>query len=291
MRRGQGFLFVLPWLIGFVLWSAGPLLASALLSLTHWDLLSPPRFVGAAHYARLLHDPLVRTALANSLYLTLLGVPLSLTLALALALGLHGVAASRAHLLRTVLYLPSQLPAAASAVLWLWIFNPDYGIANRLLGLVGVSPSLWLLSPVTAKPTLILIGFWGVGTGVLLLAAGLAAIPLDVLEAARLDGARGWAHLRHIVLPLLSPVLLFNLVVGVVATMQAGFTQVYVMTDGGPDNSTLTLPLYMFRVGWRDFHMGYAAAIAWLFVAVLLVLVAAAFLLTRRYVHYEVGGR
>lgn len=287
--RRRDALFVLPWLVGFGLWSAGPLLANLALSLLHWDLISAPRFAGLAHYRAMLHDPLAWTALGNSLYLALVGVPLSLGLALAIALGLWRLRPDRAHLLRTLFYLPSQIPAAAGAVLWLWIFNPDFGLANRLLALARLPGLLWLLSPLTSKPTLILVGFWGVGTGVLLFSAALGAVPGEVLEAAALDGAGPAARVRHVVLPLISPVILFAAVMGLVGTLQSGFTQVYVMTGGGPDNSTLTLPLYLYRVGWEHFHMGYASALSWLFFAASAAAALLLFLAGRGHVHYEGG--
>jgi multiple sugar transport system permease protein len=293
-RRAQaveGYLCVLPWLIGFLCFSAGPVIASLVLSFASWDVLTPPEWAGLDNFRRLAADPLFRTALANTAFISLFSVPLQLCLALAVALGLNqklrGV-----NLYRTVFYLPSQMPLVASALLWLWIYNPEFGLANALLHLLGLPPLKWLFDVNLAKPSIVLITLWsGIGTAMIIFLAGLQNVPQALYESAGIDGAGAWARFRHITLPMLSPVIFFNLIIGTIASFQAHFTLVYVTTGGGPANATLIYVLYLFYKAFQDFEMGYASALAWVLFVVVALLTAGQFALARSWVHYEGGDR
>ena len=193
---------------------------------------------------------------------------LALLIALALNEKLSGV-----NVYRTIFYLPSQMPVVASALLWLWVFNPDFGLANALLDTVGLPPLRWLFDPTLSKPSIVLITLWGgIGTPLIIFLAGLQGVPDSLYEAASIDGAGALARFRHITLPMLSPIIFFNLIIGIIASFQAYFTLVFVTTQGGPANSTLICILYIYFKAFRDFDMGYAAALAWVLFLIVLAL-------------------
>lgn len=290
-----GWLLQIPNIIGLLVFTAGPLVASLALIFTHWEIITPATFAGSDNIYRLFHDPLFVTALWNTLYVTVISVPLYMVLGLLLALALNqnlrGIGIYRA-----IFFLPSQLPAVANAVLWLWLFNPDYGLMNWSLDLLHIPPSTWVQDPLMAKPALILMGAWGIGTGMIIYLAGLQGIPQALYEAAAIDGAGAWARFRSVTLPLLSPVIFFSLIVGIIATMQSGFTTTYLFTStghgagadsGGPDNALLLLFLYIYHQGFVDFNMGYASLLAWVLCILILALTLGNFLLARRWVYYE----
>lgn len=287
----EGYICILPWLIGFVLFTVAPTLGSLILSFAQWDMLGAPSWAGLANFQRLVKDPLFYTAIGNTAYISLFSVPLQLVLALAVALGLNqklrGV-----NIYRTIFFLPSQMPLVASALLWLWVFNPEFGLANALLGAIGIAPLRWLFDVNLAKPSIVLITLWGgIGTPMLIFLAGLQGVPETLYEAAAIDGAGVWARFRNITLPMISPVLFFNLIIGIIASFQAYFTLVYVTTSGGPVNATLIYILYLFYKAFQDFEMGYASALAWALFMVVVILTAVQFTLARRWVHYEGGDR
>jgi len=287
----EGYLCILPWLIGFVFFVAGPMLAAFAMSFTDWSMLAPPEFIGLDNYERLLKDPLFWTVLFNTAYISFLSVPLHLAIALLIALGLNeklrGVNAYR-----TIFYLPSQMPIVASALLWLWIFNPDFGLANALLNALGLPGLRWLFDPTLSKPSIILITMWGgIGTPMIIFLAGLQGIPETLHEAASIDGAGSMARFRHITLPMLSPIIFFNLIIGIIASFQAYFTLVFITTQGGPANTSLIFIIYIYFKAFRDFDMGYAATLAWVLFLLVLILTGINFLLARFWVHYEGGER
>jgi multiple sugar transport system permease protein len=289
MRREavDGYLFIAPWLAGFLLWIAGPMVASIVLALMQWDLFSPPRWVGLANFQRLASDNLVGISLWNTVYYTFISVPLRMTVALLTALLLNQRIRGQS-LFRTFFYLPAVMPAVANAMLWLWIFNPDIGLANQFLEFLGLPKSQWLWHPATSKPSFILMGLWEVGNAMVIFLAGLQSIPVSLYEAADIDGAN-WRHrFRYVTLPMLSPVILFNLVIGIIGSFQI-FTAAYLLTNGGPQHSTLFTVLYLYRLGFEQFNMGYASAVAWMLFVIILVFSLIQLRLSEAWVYYEGG--
>jgi multiple sugar transport system permease protein len=244
--------------------------------------------VGWANYRQLLLDPLVRQSLWNTGYYTFIGVPLNLAVALGAAMLLNGPIRFRS-LFRTAFYLPAVIPAIANVVLWFWIFNPQVGLANQLLRLLGLPTSQWIYSPATAKSSLIFMQLWATGNTMVIFLAGLQGIPQTLYEAAMIDGAGWWRRFRNITIPMLSPVILFNLVLGIIASFQV-FSTAYLMTNGGPANSTLFTVLYIYRIGFERFQMGYASTVAWLLFVIILLFSLLQLRLSQAWVYYE-GGR
>lgn len=283
----EGYLCIAPWLIGFVSFVAGPMVAALLISFTDWSMLSAPEWVGLGNYQKIFADPLFYRVLFNTAFISFVSVPLQLGLALLMAIGLNeklkGVA-----LYRTIFFLPSQMPVVASALLWLWVLNPEFGLVNAGLNILNLPGLRWLFDPDLAKPSIVLITLWGgIGTALIIFLAGLQGIPESLHEAAAIDGAGAIARFRHVTLPMLSPIIFFNLIIGVIASFQAYFTLVFVTTGGGPGNATLIFILYIYFKAFQDFAMGYSAALAWLLFAIVVVLTAINFGLARFWVHYE----
>ena len=295
-----GMLFVLPWVLGFLLLTAGPVLSSLVLSFCDYDVLHPARWAGLANYRNLLGDdrPIVLKSLSNVLVLAAVGIPLGMATSLAIALLLNTkVAGQRWY--RTAFYMPSIVPAVATTVLWGYILNPDpaRGLLNSLwqstlTPWLGLAPPGWAAVPDWAKPGLVLIGLWGAGGGMILWLAGLESIPATLYEAASLDGARWWAQFRRITLPMLSPYIFFNLVMGTIGALQT-FEQAYILggtaggTGTGPDDSLLVPVVHLFNNAFQYFKMGYASAIAWLLFVLVLGLTLGQLKLAPRWVHYE----
>jgi len=281
----SGYLFVMPWLLGFVIWTAGPMLASIVISFMKWEVITPPEFIGIKNFVDLAHDPLFLICLYNTAFYTFLGVPLQLLVALLTAVLLNSKVRGIA-LYRTIYYLPSVTPVIASAMLWLWIFNPEFGLANSILKRFGLPPQLWLLDPVLAKPAFVVMSLWGVGGAMVIFLAGLQGIPVELYEAASIDGANTRQSFWRITLPLLTPVIFFNLLIGLIDSFQI-FSSAFVMTNGGPQNRTLFYVLYLYRNGFQYFQMGYASALAWVLFVIVLVFTLIQLRLSRRWVYYE----
>ena len=285
----EGYICIAPWLIGFVTFVAGPMIAALVISFTHWSLLSPPEWIGLENYQRLVADPMFYTSMWNTMVISFTAVPLQLILALLIAMALNQKLAGLT-IYRTIFYLPSQMPIVASALLWLWVFNPEFGLANALLNILGLPGLGWLFDPSQSKPSIILITLWGgVGTPLIIFLAGLQSVPDTLYEAANIDGAGPIDRFRSITLPMLSPIIFFNLIIGIIASFQAYFTLVFITTQGGPANSTTIMILYIFYKAFRDFEMSYASALAWVLFLFVLALTAINFLLARWWVHYEGG--
>ncbi len=284
----EGYLFLLPWLIGLVVFRLLSILASAGLSLMSWDLLQPPKFVGLQNFRDLLVDNLFWTSLGNTLYYVAGSVPLVLIFALVAAfllsrpLPIVGV-------LRTVYYLPSVTTGVAVALLWQWMFEPTYGVIDTMLSWVGIPGPPWLGSTTWAMPALILMSTWGIGGAMVIFLAGIKGVPTHLYEAAAIDGANGWHQFWHVTMPMLSPVIFFNLIIGVINSFQV-FTQAYVMTNGGPANATLVYILYLYNQGFSWLHMGYASALAWILFVIVLLLTTIIFRQSG-WVYYEGAGR
>jgi multiple sugar transport system permease protein len=286
-RRGvlAGYLFISPVILGYLIWVAGPMLVAVWLSLTEWDMLRPATFVGLGNYQQMLHDDLFWKSLAVTFYFTLVSVPLSLALSFAIAL-LVNVNMRGISIFRMLFYLPSIVPLVVNAVLWLWIFNSELGLLNAVLHWLGIPKVLWFQDSNWAMPALIIMSMWSIGGGMMIFLAGLQGIPQHLYEAAEIDGANYWARFRHVTIPMMSPVIFFNLVIGLIGALQT-FVPGYLMTQGGPQNSTLFYGLYIFRSAFRDFKMGYAAALSGVLFAIVLLLSLFVFRYLGRLVYYE----
>lgn len=280
-----GYLFVLPWILGFLIFTAGPMLASIVIAFMKWEVITTPEFVGVQNFTALIHDPLFTTSLYNTAFYTILAVPLQLVVALLTAMLLNTKVRGIAFY-RTIYYLPSVTPVVASAMLWLWIFNPEFGLANALLDKLGLPKQLWLLDPNWAKPAFIFMSLWGVGGTMVIFLAGLQGVPAELYEAASIDGASTLQRFRRITLPMLTPVIFFNLLIGLIDSFQI-FSSAYIMTDGGPQNRTLFYVLYLYRNGFKYFQMGYASALAWVLFVIVLLVTLLQFRFSRRWVYYE----
>lgn len=280
-----GYIFISPFILGFFFWFLGPTVFSGWLSMTDWNLISPPKFVGLQNFQRLFSDKLLLQSLKVTSIYTFVSVPLGLVLGFLLAL-LMNTRVRGIRAFRTIYYMPSIVPAVANAVLWAWIFNTEYGLLNAVLRALGFAKISWLIDTRFALPAIILMGLWGVGGGMVIYLAGLQGIPEVYYEAAEIDGAGRWQRMIHITIPLMSPVLFFNLIMGIIGSFQV-FTAGYLLTDGGPQNSTLFYVLYLYRVGFRNLEMGYAATLGWLLFFIILVLTLIVFRYIGRNVYYE----
>jgi len=277
--------FLLPNILGFFLFTFWPVVAAFLLSFTQWDLLTPPHWTGLTNFSDLLgfshspegwraSDPLFWKYLANTLFL-MLGLPLTMAASLGLAIVLNKkLRFSYAY--RLIFFLPSILSGVAIFYLWRWIYNPDYGLFNAALASVGISGPNWLTDVRWAKPALVIMSLWlgAGGTGMLLYLAALQAIPVDLYEAAEIDGAGKWAQFRAITWPGVMPVTFFILIMGVIAKLQGGFEMAYIMTQGGPFGATTTVGYYIYTMAYENFQMGYAAAIAWVLFVIIFAITA-----------------
>lgn len=283
--------FISPWAIGFVGLTLGPMLASLALSFTDYNLVTTAQtaFVGTGNYREaLFDDPLVIHSLGVTAYYATLAVALDLVVGLALALLLNtGFRAIGA--IRTIYYLPAAVSGVAVSLLWLWIFQPSGGLANGLLALVGLPGSDWVYSTTWVVPAFVLMSLWGVGRSAFIYLAILQRIPTNLYEAATVDGAGPLRRLFRITLPLVTPAIFLNLVLGVIGNFQT-FTQAFVISEGGPANASLFYTLYLYRNAFRYFRVGYASALAWILFALLLTLTLLVFGSARRWVYYEAGG-
>ncbi len=287
----NGLLFALPWIIGFCVFTLYPVLASLFYSFCDYSVLQSPVWIGTENYRHMANDVVFWKSLRNTLYFAGFSLPLGMIVSLALALllntGVRGMS-----VFRTVFYLPSIVPLVASAMLWLWIFNGKFGLLNSFLGpvfhLLGSAPPSWLGDPRWSKPALVLMSLWGVGNSTIIYLAGLQDVPQSLYESAELDGAGFWRKLWHITLPTISPVIYFNLIMGIIGSLQV-FTTVFVMTgpEGNPARSTLFYALYMFSTAFYDLRMGYASAMAWVLFLAIVLLTIAATKLTEKRIHYS----
>ncbi len=286
----NGLLFISPWIAGLLAFTAYPIGASLYYSFCDFSVLKPPVFVGGANYQELFQDPVFWKSLFNTVYFAVFFLPLATVLAIALALLLNtGVRGMTVY--RTIFFLPSLTPLVALGILWMWMLNGEYGIVNYVLNLLlqplGLQAPIWLQSTAWSKPAIILMSLWGVGYAVVIYLAGLQDIPKPLYEAAELDGARWFSKLRHITLPLLSPAIFFNVVMGLIGALQV-FALPYVLTDGagGPARSTLFYTMYLYNSAFRYLRMGYACAMAWLLFLMILGLTLLVYRMSRKRVHY-----
>jgi multiple sugar transport system permease protein len=288
-HAGEGltaFFFLLPNVIGFLIFTALPVVAALVLSLYDWDLLLGANFVGFENYQRLLNDEVFHAALANTAYFVIASVPLTVALGLAIAV-LCNQALLGITIFRSIFLLPYVTITVAIALVWKWLYLPDVGLFNQLLARVGIAGPAWLTDPTWAMPALILLSVWkAFGYNMVLFLAGLQSIPDHLYEAATIDGASAWQRFWYITLPLLSPTTFFVVVISIIGSFQV-FDQALVMTNGGPGTATTTLVMHIYQVGFESFHMGYAAAIAWVLFAIIFVFTLIQFYFQRRWVTYE----
>jgi multiple sugar transport system permease protein len=282
-----GYLFISPWLIGFLVFTLWPFLQSIYLSFTRYNIVTDPKWVGTANYRMLLtQDELFWKSAWVTVKYAMIAVPLGVVAGVALALLLN-INVKGIAIFRTIFYLPSIVPTVATSVLFIWLLNPNIGLINRLLGLVGIHGPSWLNTAPWAFYSLVMMALWGVGGSMVIYLAGLKDVPVHLYEAATIDGAGVFRRMRHITLPMLTPVIFFNLIMGIIGAFQT-FTQAYVITPGGgPQDSTYFYSLYLYNRAWKYLDMGYASAMAWMLFLVIVILTGIVFRTQRRWVHYS----
>jgi len=289
----MAYLLISPWIIGFLWFFLGPMLASLILSFTETDMFTI-KFVGLDNYVRLLSTDVTISLFWKSLYNTafyvFFSIPLTMTIGFLIAVLLNQDIGGRS-IYRVIYYLPAVIPGIAVSLLWLWLFHPEFGLLNWFLSLVGIPGLRWLYDVRTAKPALIMMSLWGAGGNMLVFLAGLQSIPTQLYEAATIDGANTWRKFLNITLPMISPTMFFVLITNIIGSFQI-FTNVFVMTEGGPANSTLMYVLYLYRLAFRQFRMGFATALAWVFFIIILLFTALIFKSSSVWVYYEteIGG-
>jgi multiple sugar transport system permease protein len=282
-----GLIFALPWIVGLLLFHAYPLFMSAYYSLTSYSILEPGEFVGLANYATLFQDKVFWISIYNTLYYTVIFVPLSIAAGVGLALLLN-LKIRGQGIYRTLFFIPSLVPPVATTIIWLWLLNPQFGLVNYWLEQIGISGPPWIGSESWSKPSLILMSLWGTGQAVVIYLAGLQDIPQDYYDAAQVDGANGWQRIKNITLPLLTPVIFFNLIMGTIGALQ-NFVLPYTLTNGQgtPANSMMFYVMYLYTNGFGYLKMGYASAMAWILFLIVVVLTALIFVSQKRWVHYQ----
>jgi multiple sugar transport system permease protein len=288
-RNITGYLFITPWLLGLLTFTLVPIAVVFVLGFTRYGVLDTPEWVGLRNYVRIFTDDrYFRISLVNTLYYVAISVPLHVIIGFLLALGLNAKIRG-ITIYRTLFYVPSIVPQVAGVLLFVWLFQPQIGLFNFLLDLVGVRGPNWLGRPEWAKPAIIIMSLWGVGGGMIIFLAGLQSIPEHLYEAAKIDGANNWNQFWTVTVPMMTPTIFFNLVMGLINSFQV-FTTAYVATNGGPMNSTLFYMLYLYTTGFQDFKMGYASALAWILFFLVLVLTVLVFKSSASWVYYESGG-
>lgn len=281
-----GLLFAAPWILGFLVLLAYPLIASFVTSLTDFSILRPPHYIGASNYVELSHDDVFYTSLKNTLFYVVGAVPLGTVAAIGLAMLLNSKVRGM-PVYRTLFFLPTLVPMVAQATLFLWVFNGDHGLLNEALRGAGANPPNWLGEPVWAKWTLILIAVWGCGQAMVIYLAGLQDVPVSLYEAADLDGAKLWGKTRHITLPMISPVILFNVIMSIIGSVQVFAVPQVMFPGGAPARSTYMFAMYLYDNAFGYQRMGYASAMGWVMFVIILALTLVALKLSDRHVHYE----
>jgi len=282
-----GLLWTAPWWLGFLLFLAVPMGLSLYISFCDYPLLQPPVYVGAANYRELAADPVFHKVLGNTFVYAALAIPLGTVFAVLLAALLNQNVRGQA-LFRACIFVPTVVPLVAAAVVWMWMLNPEFGLINQGLRLLGIEGPMWLAAPRWAMASLVLISLWSVGSPVVIYLAGLQEIPETLYEAATIDGASRLRRFWHVTLPGLSPVILFNVIIAIIVTWQI-FALPYVMWRGrpGPDHATYFYTMYLFDNAFRYLKMGYASAMAWIQLLIVLGLTGLVFLVSRRTVYYR----
>ncbi|MFC3804051.1 carbohydrate ABC transporter permease [Cohnella sp. GCM10012308] len=284
-----GYLFALPAILGLLVWTIGPMVASLGISLTDWQILSAAKWVGFDNYRTVFAEDLFfKKSLLVTFYFAIGSVVFTMLASVIVALFMnYGVRGQAAF--RTVFYLPTIVPIVASSMLWVWLFNPDFGLLNTVLKSLGLPPLMWIYDEATVIPSLILMSMWGCGSAALIILAGLQDVPKHLLEAVEIDGGNGWHKFRYVTIPMITPVIFFNLVMGLIGSLQA-FAQAYVMTGGGPNNGTLFYVYLIYREAFQYNHFGYASALSWILFVAIAALTAGVFKSSKAWVHYG-GGK
>jgi multiple sugar transport system permease protein len=286
MEQRWGLLLGLPAMLGFVIFTVGPMVASGWISLTDWNIYGDASYIGLGNYREMVsEDPLFWQSLRVTLYYAFVSVPLVLLVAFAAASLLNADVRGKS-IFRTIFYLPVLVPLIANTILWTWLFNPDFGLLNQLLEGAGLPTSMWLYDERTVIPSLILMAVWGFGNATVIFLAGLQGVPTHLYEAVEVDGGGIWDKLRHVTVPMMTPTIFFNLIMGLIGSFQA-FAEAYAMTNGGPNNSSLFYVFYLYRTAFTESRMGYASALSWVLFLVILLITLAVFRTARSWVYYE----
>ncbi|MFO7631610.1 MAG: sugar ABC transporter permease [Caldilinea sp.] len=291
LRRREaidGMLMASPWMIGFVIFIAGPMLFGLYVSLTDWDIISAPKFIGLENYVRMFsgQDALFYQSLRVTLLYTAISAPLHVVLSFALAYLLNSKVPFK-NVFRSAYYLPAILPVVASAVLWSWVFNPDFGLLNYGLSLIGIQGPKWLADKNWALAAIIIMNLQYLGPNMIIMLAGLQRVPSELVEAAQLDGASQWQVIRNVIIPMISSVIFLVIITNVNASFQT-FTQAFLMTNGGPEYATYFYMLHLYRQAWGSFHMGYGSAMAWVLFVMIVAFLFTHFKLAPFWVYSDV---
>ncbi|MGO4787296.1 carbohydrate ABC transporter permease [Paenibacillus sp. 2KB_20] len=292
MRKSKsdwaGYLYIMPWLLGLLLFTIGPMLFSLLLAFSKWDIITGVQsieWVGLDNFKAIFHDELFYQSLKVTFIFALVSVPLYQMVSLLIAVLLN-MRSRGMKVFRLIYFMPSVIPAVAVSMMWVMIFNPEYGILNKALGWFGIQGPAWLQDPSYALGALIVMGIWGVGNTIIIYLSGLQSVPEDMHEAAELDGAGRFRRFFSITLPMISPTVFFNLIMGIIGGFQY-FTQAFVMTNGGPLNSTLFYNLYLYNKAFQDYEMGYASALSWILFVIILVFTLIVIRSSSMWVYYQ----
>jgi multiple sugar transport system permease protein len=288
----EGYICLAPWALGFLIWIAGPMVYSLYLSLTDSDVLSPPKFIGLGNYERAFFvDDLFWSSLSRTFYYALLVVPAGVVGSLLAAMLLNQKLRATS-VYRTLYFLPHLTPSVAAALLWVWVLQPEFGLVNYSLELIGIQGPAWFGSKEWAIPALAMIALWnGIGGNrMMIFLAGLQGVPQELVDAAEVDGANGWQRFRHVTLPMISPTIFFNLILGIIGALQV-FTTALIATRGGPANATWFYALHIYTNAFQYFSMGYASALAWIFFVIVFVFTAFQMRVSSRWVYYAGGDK
>lgn len=286
MERNWGILFALPAILGFLIFTLGPMIASLWFSLTNWNIGGSFDFIGLDNYQQIFtEDRLFKKSAFATTYYTVGSVPLVIIGAFAVAMLLNQKVKGLS-IFRTLFYLPVLVPSIANTMLWLWMFNPDFGMLNTIIKGMGFQGSQWIYSETTSIPSLILMSTWGLGNAAVIFLAGLQGVPSHLYEAVEVDGGGAINKFIHVTVPSMTPTIFFNLVMAMIGTFQI-FNEAYIMTQGGPNNSTLFYVFYLFRTAFTETRMGYAAALAWLLFLIIMILTLIVFITSKKWVYYE----
>jgi len=279
----NGLLFISPWIVGFLVFIAYPILSSLYYSLNRYNVIDPPRFIGLGNYVQLIaNDPVFRTALANTLYMILVGTVAITIFTIAVAIILNNRSVRGLSIFRVIFFIPTLIPLVILCILWVWMLQPQTGLINTILAYVGIKGPGWLADPRIAKPAFIMMFMWTSGGAIIIYLAGLQDIPVSLYEVASLDGAGFFRRTFSITIPMLSPVILFNVVTYVIGIFQS-FAESYIITTGGPNNATLFYSLYLYQNAFQYFKMGLACAMAWILLVIAAGLIAFLLSMERRF--------
>ncbi len=281
-----GIICVTPAVLGFLIWQLGPIVGSLFIAFTDWRIAGTPNWIGTQNFERIFtEDRIFWKSLNVTFYYAFGSVPLRLLFAFALAVLLNQQIRGL-PIFRTIFYLPSIVPIIASSILWIWLFNPDFGLLNAILRPLGFPKIQWIYASDTVIPSLILMSLWDVGPMMIIFLAGLQGVPRQLYEAVEIDGGNAWHRLRHITIPLITPTILFNLILSIIGAMQT-FVQPYIMTNGGPNNNSMLYVLYLYQKAFQQSQMGYASALAWILFVIIAVLSFIVIRTSSSWVYYE----